>query len=172
MNFKLSSFCLFVKKSFIVENRTIQCSNQYNSIVGSCIRIPYSHFFCHSFTLFHFIASLSCLFFFFFVGFQLNENIENELSLPTTEFFGQPRLSLNGTDAVAMHRATAPHLTPPPIPPPPSSSTRDAVSSSDYAQPPSQPLNERHSVSRQSLMGKIFVPFLYLICFNKCGKVD
>lgn len=113
-----------------------------------------------------------------FVGAQLNEGIENDLTVPATpsELFGQPRLSLNGTDVAvssmqqhcAMQQSfTLPpcststtHLTPPlssclPQPTQP----LDTVCSSDFATS-----HERHSVSRQSLMGKKLCKTTYIIC--------
>lgn len=112
-----------------------------------------------------------------FVGAQLNEGIENDLTVPATpsQLFGQPRLSLNGTDvavsSMQQHCAFALppcssstiHLTPPltsclPHPTQSSHEPLDTVCSSDFATS-----HERHSVSRQSLMGKKLCKNSYII---------
>lgn len=83
-----------------------------------------------------------------FVGAPLNEGVENDLLLPTTELYGQPRLSLCGNDT----NLISPLLSPLPTQP----MSADAICSNFAASSQTERCTGgRHSVSRQSLMGKI-----------------
>lgn len=83
-----------------------------------------------------------------FVGDPLNEGVENDLLLPTFESYGHPRLSIsgNGTNLIS------PLLSPLPKQP---MSADDAICSNFAASSKTERCSDRHSISRQSLMGKI-----------------
>lgn len=82
-----------------------------------------------------------------FVGAPFNEGVENDLLLPTSEMYGQPRLSICGNDT----NLISPLLSPLPIQP----MSADAIRSDFAASSQTERCTDRHSVSRQSLMGKI-----------------
>lgn len=82
-----------------------------------------------------------------FVGAPLNEGVENDLLLPTSELYGQPRLSICGNET----NLISPLLSPLPKQP----MSADALCSDFAASSQTGRCSDRHSVSRQSLMGKI-----------------
>lgn len=82
-----------------------------------------------------------------FVGYPLNESVENDLLLPTSERYGQPRLSLCGNQT----KLLSPILSSLPIQP----MSADATCLDFAASSQTERCADRHSVGRQSLMGKI-----------------